>query len=172
MNIIKRNIPNTITCLNLLSGVVAIIFASKGDAVIMGISAFCWAYIFIAVAAVADFLDGFAARALGAYSDMGKELDSLCDMVSFGVAPAFILYQTLTVHQAPEWVAWLTPLVAIGGALRLARFQHRHLPLPQLHRPSYTRQRHLLDRLHRLVCRYGDRIPPMYQHLPSLRYHT
>jgi CDP-diacylglycerol--serine O-phosphatidyltransferase len=122
MNIIKRNIPNAITCLNLLSGVVSIIFASKGDATILGLSAFHWAYIFIAVAAVADFLDGFAARALGAYSDMGKELDSLCDMVSFGVAPAFILYKTLTVHQTPQWVAWLTPLIAIGGALRLARF--------------------------------------------------
>ncbi|MDE6071232.1 MAG: CDP-diacylglycerol--serine O-phosphatidyltransferase [Muribaculaceae bacterium] len=115
-----KYIPNSITCLNIASGCVATIFALQGDALIGGMAAYNWAFIFIGIAAVMDFLDGFAARLLHAYSDMGKELDSLCDCVSFGVAPAMLLYATL----APQggWIPWLAILIPVAGALRLAKF--------------------------------------------------
>ncbi len=122
MNIVKKNIPNAITCVNLICGVAAIMISGYGDAMVMGLKAYYWAYIFIGIAAVADFCDGFAARLLGAYSEMGKELDSLCDLVSFGVAPAMLLFHAMQVNQAPQWLLWLTPLIPVGGALRLARF--------------------------------------------------
>jgi CDP-diacylglycerol---serine O-phosphatidyltransferase len=82
-----RHIPNFITSLNLSSGFIAIILASTGN-----ISAASW---FIVAAMVFDFLDGFTARLLKAYSSIGKELDSLADVVSFGVAPALIIYNLL-----------------------------------------------------------------------------
>src|ERR1035437_963744 len=85
----KKHIPNFITSLNLFSGCVAIAFAFAGYQ-------YVWiAGIMIFVAAVFDFLDGFAARALKAYSEIGKQLDSLADMVSFGVAPSVIAMQLL-----------------------------------------------------------------------------
>lgn len=122
MNFITRNIPNSITCLNILSGTMAIIAASRGNQPLWGMPGYQWAFIFIAIAAVADFLDGFAARALHAYSELGKELDSLCDLVSFGVAPAIILFN-LIFEQAPQqWVAWTVTLIPVAGAVRLARF--------------------------------------------------
>ena len=85
---------------------------------------------FIFAAAVVDFLDGFVARLLGATSDMGKQLDSLSDVVSFGVAPSVILYQLLRISFIKEEngletsIAWLLPafIVACAGAYRLARF--------------------------------------------------
>jgi CDP-diacylglycerol--serine O-phosphatidyltransferase len=82
-----KNIPNFITSLNLISGFIAIIYASNGD-----ITTASWLII---IAMIFDFLDGFSARLLKAYSDIGKELDSLADVVSFGVAPAVIIYQLL-----------------------------------------------------------------------------
>ena len=87
MTSMKKYIPNFITSLNLASGFAAIIFASHGDILIAS-----W---FITAAMIFDFLDGFFARLLNAYSDVGKELDSLADIVSFGVAPAVILYQLM-----------------------------------------------------------------------------
>lgn len=122
MNPIKANIPNSITCINLISGCLAIIAASGGENVLWGMASYKWAFIFIAIGAVADFSDGFAARALHAYSNLGKELDSLCDLVTFGVAPAMIIY-SLTKEAAPcEWLRWATLLIPVAGALRLARF--------------------------------------------------
>ena len=87
MNIIIKNIPNTITSLNLLSGVAGIVcaFSDRLDV----------SFILMLAAAVFDFFDGFAARALGAYSPMGKELDSLADSVSFGLLPAFMLHRLM-----------------------------------------------------------------------------
>lgn len=84
----KRHIPNFITSLNLASGFIAIIFAFNGELLTAS-----W---LILAAMVFDFLDGFSARLLKAYSEIGKELDSLADVISFGVAPAVILYQLLT----------------------------------------------------------------------------
>ncbi len=90
MSIVKH-IPNTITLANLLCGCLAIIYTFYGDLIFAG--------ILVGVAAVFDFLDGFAARMLKAYSDIGKDLDSLADMVSFGVVPGFVMFKML---------AWLT----------------------------------------------------------------
>ncbi len=86
-NRIIKSIPNTITLLNLVSGCISIVCAFEGNLHLAG--------IFILIAAVFDFLDGFTARLLGAYSPLGKELDSLSDVVSFGVAPAMILFHLL-----------------------------------------------------------------------------
>lgn len=122
MNCIKRNIPNAITCLNVLAGTMAILAALHGNAPWWGLKALQWAFILIAVAAVADFCDGMAARALDAYSPLGRELDSLCDLVSFGVAPAVITAQTIMLNGGEMWLVWCTPLIAVCGALRLARF--------------------------------------------------
>lgn len=122
MNIIKRNIPNFITCLNVASGTVAIMLASRGFDHVGSLLAWQWACIFIGIAAVADFLDGFSARLLNAYSNLGKELDSLCDLVSFGVAPAMVVWKVLLESGAPEWMSWTAILIPVTGALRLAKF--------------------------------------------------
>ncbi len=122
MNIITRNIPNSITCVNLLSGVMAIAAAAGGQDPLWGLKAYQWAFIFIAIGAVADFLDGFATRALHAYSSLGKELDSLCDLVTFGVAPAIIILNLFLQSGQDSWVAWASLLIPVAGAVRLARF--------------------------------------------------
>lgn len=123
MNFITRNIPNSITCLNLLAGVMAIISSFHGFEPFWGLNGIQWGWIFIAIAAVADFLDGFMARLFHAYSAMGKELDSLCDLVSFGVAPALILFNALSsCDGSASWCAWFALLIPAAGALRLARF--------------------------------------------------
>ena len=126
MNPITRNIPNSITCLNLLAGCMAIAMASRASAQTWGLPAYQWAFIFIAAGAVADFFDGFAARALRAYSELGKELDSLCDLVTFGVAPAMIVLnlfqESAGCGSLPEWLGWCSLLIPVSGALRLARF--------------------------------------------------
>lgn len=80
MNIAKY-VPNTITCFNLVSGCAACVAALEGNLFL--------AAMFVILAAVFDFLDGFAARLMHAYSPIGKELDSLADVVSFGVAPGW-----------------------------------------------------------------------------------
>lgn len=121
-DVITRNIPNSITCINLLAGCVAIVMALRGSDMIGGLKAYEWAYIFIGIAAVADFCDGFAARLLKAYSAVGKELDSLCDLISFGVAPAMLMYSTAQECGAPQWLWWCMLVIPVCGALRLARF--------------------------------------------------
>lgn len=122
MNRLIRNIPNSITCLNIAAGFMAILMAMHGADSLWGLPAYQWSWIFIGIAAVADFLDGFAARMLKAYSDLGKELDSLCDLVSFGVAPAILMYQILDIVQPIEWLKWTVILIPVSAALRLARF--------------------------------------------------
>lgn len=123
MNIIRRNIPNAVTCLNLLSGIMAIIFAFNPYSHYAGLDGWKWSVIAIGAAALFDFLDGFCARMLHAYSDMGKELDSLCDLVSFGVAPALIIFNLLAEPGTlPHYSAWFMLLTPLAGALRLAKF--------------------------------------------------
>ncbi len=80
------------------------------------------AFVMIAAAAVFDFFDGFVARLLHAVSPLGKELDSLSDLVSFGLAPALVLYNMMTVAYPDSWLPFLTLLIPVSGALRLARF--------------------------------------------------
>ncbi|MGN1226744.1 MAG: CDP-alcohol phosphatidyltransferase family protein, partial [Candidatus Cryptobacteroides sp.] len=83
-----------------------------------------WAFYCMLAAAVFDFCDGFAARLLNAYSPMGKELDSLCDVVSFGVLPSVMMYNNMKVFAwgAEKFWAFLPLLLSIGVALRLAKF--------------------------------------------------
>jgi CDP-diacylglycerol--serine O-phosphatidyltransferase len=85
---IKKNIPNAITCGNLLCGCLAIVKCFEGDLV--------WAAYLVGIAAVLDFFDGFAARRLKVSSLIGKDLDSLADMVTFGVVPGIVMYKLLT----------------------------------------------------------------------------
>ena len=120
---IKNNIPNGITCLNLLCGALAIIVAFKPfDTMLLGLQGYQWAFILIGLAAVADFCDGLFARLLHAVSPLGAELDSLSDCVSFGLAPALILYNVMTVAGCPLWMCYISLMIPIFGALRLARF--------------------------------------------------
>lgn len=115
-------VPNLLTLLNLLSGIFAIILASEG---LLAEAAYL-----ILIAAVFDFLDGFAARLLKAYSAIGAQLDSLADVVSFGVAPGFILYNLILIsHGRMELVLFgidiiplLVFIVPLFAALRLAKF--------------------------------------------------
>ena len=142
-NFKMKYFPNFITSLNLASGFFAIIFAGNGD-----IISASW---LILAAMVFDFLDGFSARLLKAYSDIGKELDSLADVVSFGVAPALIIY-----HLLYDSLSLSSPMIVdsdniivsimlivpvimpVFGALRLAIFNldttqsttFRGLPIP------------------------------------------
>ena len=115
MNIIVKNIPNTITSLNLLSGIAGILCAFSGR---LDVS-----FLLMLAAAVFDFFDGFAARALGAYSPMGKELDSLADSVSFGLLPPLMLHRLMIVLSGETSVWCYIPLsIALFSVLRLAKF--------------------------------------------------
>jgi len=113
---LKKHIPNTITAMNLLCGVIAVIFTFSGRLDI--------AFYLMLLAAVFDFCDGLAARALGAYSPMGKELDSLSDMVSFGVLPALMLHTLMRQSGCPLScpLVWVPLLIAVFSGLRLAKF--------------------------------------------------
>ena len=122
MNSIKNNIPNAITSLNLLCGALAIVAAFKyvpGGIDVFPYPALC--YFLIALAAVADFFDGFSARLLHATSNIGAELDSLSDLVSFGLAPAMVLFVLLDMNGCESW-SYIAMLLPIFGAIRLARF--------------------------------------------------
>ena len=122
MNVIRQNIPNCITALNLGAGCLAIIAAVNGMSEFWGLRGFEWAFIFMGIGAAADFLDGLAARLLKVYSELGKELDSLCDVVTFGVAPALTLFFLLQDIAIDKWLCWTTLLIPISAAFRLARF--------------------------------------------------
>lgn len=128
----KRNpffwVPNTITAMNLVSGCMAVFLGIEGE---LGMAA-----IFILAASVFDFMDGLFARLLKSYSEIGKQMDSLADLVSFGVAPAAILVNILEQSMFPDkisfsdveatplqWILFLSVLlVPVAGAFRLAKF--------------------------------------------------
>lgn len=122
MKSLKSYIPNTITCLNLLSGCVAVFFAFNLGLETGALSPMSWAFIFIGAAAVFDFCDGLSARLLHAYSPVGKELDSLSDLVSFGLAPAFLVMNAMQAYGASVWMSAIALFIAVMGALRLAKF--------------------------------------------------
>ncbi len=105
----KKHIPNFITSLNLAAGFISVVFAFNGQLLTAS-----W---LILAAMVFDFLDGFSARLLKAYSDIGKELDSLADVVSFGVAPALILYQLISNLLEPSMPLFTNGLVIKSLAL-------------------------------------------------------
>jgi CDP-diacylglycerol--serine O-phosphatidyltransferase len=118
----KQHIPNTITTLNLLSGLISLTLTFEGN--------YIYASIFIFIAALFDFLDGNAARLLNAHSELGKQLDSLADLVSFGVAPGMMIFQMISaqctgscnvlerMHITPSFAM----LIPVCSALRLAKF--------------------------------------------------
>ncbi|MDR2907654.1 MAG: CDP-diacylglycerol--serine O-phosphatidyltransferase [Bacteroidales bacterium] len=112
-----KYIPNSITLANLLCGCLSIVAVFSGQLATAGFLIF--------LAAIFDFLDGFAARLLKAYSDIGKELDSLADVVSFGVAPAMIAFQII-LAQPTKMLFPQMPYIAFAmvlfSALRLAKF--------------------------------------------------
>ena len=123
MKAIRNNIPNAITSLNLLFGCLACIAAFHCSETMCGtdLKGYQWAFIFIALAAVADFFDGLVARLLHAVSNIGAELDSLADLVSFGLAPALVLYNIMLQQGAGHW-ALVALMLPVFGAIRLARF--------------------------------------------------
>lgn len=112
-----KQIPNALTSLNLVCGCLSIIAALSGDIKV--------AAIYIGVAAVLDFFDGFVARALNAYSEIGKQLDSLADVVSFGVAPGMIMYSLTGICYSPTGFCinmYVPFLIPVFSAIRLAKF--------------------------------------------------
>lgn len=120
---IKKHIPNAITSLNLFSGCIAVVSAIEGDLTA--------AFLFIILSAVFDFFDGFAARKLGVTSPIGKDLDSLADDISFGLAPAAIVSSLLKECDYPEamldWafvIPYIPYVIAVFSALRLAKFNN------------------------------------------------
>jgi CDP-diacylglycerol--serine O-phosphatidyltransferase len=116
---IRRNIPNALTCANLLCGCIGVVEAFHNNLVI--------SCILIGVALIFDFFDGFLARLLKVSSAIGKDLDSLADMVTFGLLPAIIVYQLL-MQSIPDllgiWKAYPAFIIAIFSALRLAKFNN------------------------------------------------
>lgn len=121
---IKKHIPNLLTCCNLLSGCAAIIFAFNHTRTFGPLTGQYWVYIMIAAAALFDFCDGASARLLKAYSPIGADLDSLSDLVSFGVAPAMLLINVMLQYQPDAWIAYGALIVPVCGALRLAKFNN------------------------------------------------
>ena len=135
-----KHIPNIFTLLNLFFGCLAIVFTLQNGIIItldadgtqlLDMPEKIWmASLFIGIAAVVDFLDGFVARLFKATSEMGKQLDSLADIVSFGVAPGIIIYQFLRLSFAQDVsgvdvsLLWLLPafILPCAAAWRLARF--------------------------------------------------
>lgn len=118
---IKKHIPNTITCCNLISGCIATFYALGGSPK--------WALLWIIIGATFDFFDGMSARLLHVSSPIGKELDSLADDVTFGVAPATIVFSQLFVMNYPEfleplrdYLPYVAFIIAAFSALRLAKF--------------------------------------------------
>ena len=118
---IRHNIPNGITCLNVLCGSIAILISAHPHLSYMGLRSWQWGSLFIVLAAVADFFDGFAARLLHEHHPIGADLDSLSDQVSFGVAPAALLAFTLW-GNVPIWLAFAPAVIPVATALRLAKF--------------------------------------------------
>ena len=118
----KKHIPNFITSMNLFSGCIAIVMAFEG--------AFIWVVFWVILAAIFDFFDGMSARILNAPTKIGKELDSLADVVSFGAAPAsavFILLRDYTTYIGTlaiiqSYIPYLAFIITVFSALRLAKF--------------------------------------------------
>lgn len=116
---IRKNIPNALTCANLLCGCIGVVEVFHNNILL--------SCLLIGIALVFDFFDGFAARLLKVTSPIGRDLDSLADMVTFGLLPSMIVYQLL-MQSIPDlfgmWKAYPAFLIAIFSALRLAKFNN------------------------------------------------
>jgi len=117
-NRVKKHLPNAITCANLFSGCIGIVLAFKGELIAASYAIF--------LSAIFDFFDGLASRVLKSFSGIGKDLDSLADMVSFGVLPAVIMYQILLqarqIDNISPYLNFIAFLIPVFSALRLAKF--------------------------------------------------
>lgn len=111
---IFKHIPNTITSMNVLCGTLGVILAFKGSLDI--------AFYLMLAGALCDFCDGLAARMLNAYSPMGKELDSLADLITFGLLPSIMLYKCMDMYHPGEWFCYIPLVIVVFSALRLAKF--------------------------------------------------
>ena len=115
---LKKHLPNAITCANLFSGCIGIVLAFKGELIAAAYAIF--------LSAIFDFFDGLASRVLKSFSGIGKDLDSLADMVSFGVLPAVIMYQLFLqarqIDNVSPWLNFIAFLIPVFSALRLAKF--------------------------------------------------
>jgi len=109
-----KHLPNALTCCNLLCGCLGVVFCLENRSV--PIAYFVWA------AGVFDFFDGFAARLLKVASPIGKELDSLADMISFGLLPALVMYKMIEASSSNPYLPFIGFLIAVCSALRLAIF--------------------------------------------------
>ncbi len=115
MKNLTRHIPNLLTLGNLLCGTAGVIAVFRYDIFV--------ATVFIWIGSVFDFLDGFSARMFKAYSDTGKELDSLADMVTFGVLPSLVLFGFLSgLLGEDSWLPYFCLVTVIFSAMRLAKF--------------------------------------------------
>ncbi len=115
MNAIKRNVPNLITLGNLTCGLLSIVLAFEGELEV--------AAAFIFFGAILDFFDGFASRLLKVSSEIGKQLDSMADMVTFGVAPGIIIYKLISEsNNHYEFLVYAAFILPIFSAIRLAKF--------------------------------------------------
>lgn len=110
----KKHLPNTLTCLNLFSGCLGVLFALE--------QSYLLTFYCVLASGIFDFFDGMVARALHVKSNIGKELDSLADMVSFGFLPGVVLYTLLRSASASAYLPYLGFVVTIFSALRLAKF--------------------------------------------------
>ncbi len=122
-NSITKHIPNTVTCCNLFSGCIACVMAFEAN--------YTWAMFFIVLGAIFDFFDGMLARLLKAHSPIGKELDSLADDISFGIAPALMVFSFLKepglafpafLADIRTYIPYIAFLLAVFSGLRLAKF--------------------------------------------------
>ena len=112
---IKKHIPNALTCANLLTGCIGSVYAFKGELEVVA--------FFVIACGVFDFFDGFAARLLNVKSEIGKELDSLADVISFGLLPGLIFYQLLLQDtNLPFWLPYAGFIITVFSAIRLAKF--------------------------------------------------
>ena len=111
-SVLFRNFPNALTCCNLISGCIAVKFALEGNPRL--------AFLFIIIGAVFDFFDGFAARKLKVSSPIGKELDSLADVITFGLAPSAMVFDMLRISAVPE---------SMFGAAEIYPYTARHCAL-------------------------------------------
>jgi len=115
MNEIKRNVPNLITLGNLTCGLLSIVLAFEGKLEV--------AAAFIFFGAILDFFDGFASRLLNVSSEIGKQLDSMADMVTFGVAPGIIIYKLISEsNNHYEFLVYAAFILPIFSSIRLAKF--------------------------------------------------
>ncbi len=127
MKLLRKTVPSLFTCLGLISGCISIVYSLQREMIVI-------AGFFIIVAAIFDFLDGFFARLLNSISDFGRQLDSLADIISFGLAPSMIVFRLIQFSLVDAGLSVDKPgiqktlilysafLIVVFSALRLAKF--------------------------------------------------